>query len=195
MSDIENAPQEAAQEAVAKESDQHEEAAIDIGSNKEDDVDATKETEPAVDGGEAGGSGKISPLVYFNSLSRVVMAAFLIAGGVYAIPDIFLDSPTEDFKFCAIFFMIGTGLFLTVALIDFKGTIGNGTVAMTNSSMYVIGAATLEAGSIAFYPGLDKSGEPLGQLLYVAGTCVVAFGLLWVSCNFLCHPIIGPMIE
>lgn len=88
----------------------------------------------------------------------------------------------------AIFFMIGTGLFLICTLIDFKSTIGSGLIPMVNSSLYVFGAAALEAGSIAFYPGLMDNVtcngvKPcgLGQYLYVAGSLVVCFALLWVS--------------
>ena len=48
---------------------------------------------------EAGGGGKPF-IVYYNALSRVVMAAFLIAAGCFAIPDVFLKSPTANFKIC-----------------------------------------------------------------------------------------------
>ena len=39
---------------------------------------------------EAGGSGGKPFIVYYNALSRVVMAAFLIAGGTYTIPSVFI---------------------------------------------------------------------------------------------------------
>jgi len=59
---------------------------------------------------------------------------------------------------------------------------------MLNSSLYVFGAAALEAGSIAFFPGVQdtvtcNNTKPcaLGQYLYIAGSLVVCFALLWVS--------------
>ena len=57
---------------------------------------APSEAEAAV---EAGGGGKPF-IVYYNALSRVVMAAFLIAAGVYTIPNVFLQSPQKDFTLC-----------------------------------------------------------------------------------------------
>ena len=124
------------------------------------------------------GSSSKPFIVYYNALSRVVMSGFLIAGGLYAIPEFFTKTPTADFTYCAIFFMIGTGLFLIAALIDFMSTVGNGAVAM-NSSLYVLGTGALEAGSVVFHPKLGIT-DPIGQQLYIAGTCVVGFALLWV---------------
>jgi len=147
--------------------------------------DTIKQTEVAEEAGDDSSAGKPF-IVYYNALSRVVMAAFLIAAGSYAIPDVWLNSPSKDFQNCAIFFIIGTGLFLICTLIDFKSTIGNGLIAMVNSSLYVFGAAALEAGSIAFYPGVMDNVTcngikpcALGQYLYVAGTLVICFALLW----------------
>lgn len=59
--------------------------------------DKTKPTEATEEA--AGGSGKPF-IVYYNALSRVVMAAFLIAAGSYTLPDVWLKSPTKDFKLC-----------------------------------------------------------------------------------------------
>jgi len=63
---------------------------------------------------------------------------------------------------------------------------------MVNSSLYIFGAAALEAGSIAFYPGVMDNvtcngAKPcaLGQYLYVAGSLVVCFALLWVSNHYV----------
>lgn len=87
----------------------------------------------------------------------------------------------------AIFFIVGTGLFLICTLIDLKSSIGSGCVAVMNSLLYVIGAAALEAGSIAFYPGIvddvicNGGMCPIGQYLYIAATLVICFALLWVS--------------
>ena len=92
----------------------------------------------------------------------------------------------------AIFFIVGTGLFLICTLIDLKSTIGSGCIAVMNSLLYVIGAAALEAGSIAFYPGIVDDVTcnggmcPIGQYLYIAATLVICFALLWVS--FLLGP-------
>jgi hypothetical protein len=148
MSDVENnAPEEALPPAV--EAPKDEEAVEDYTPAVQKDVntdDGAVQEVPAP-------SGK-SLLVYYNALSRIVMAGFLTAGGAYAIPKVFNTSPTQDFKYCAIFFIIGTGLFLICTLIDFMGAVGNGRVAMLNSVLYIFGAAALEAGSIAFYPGV-----------------------------------------
>lgn len=153
----------------------------------DEEVAAVDDTmKPTTEAAEETGSGKKPFIVYYNALSRVVMAAFLIAAGVYTIPNVFLQSPQKDFTLCASFFIIGTGLFLICTLIDFKSTIGNGWVAMLNSSLYVFGAAALEAGSIAFFPGVQdtvtcNNTKPcaLGQYLYIAGSLVVCFALLW----------------
>ena len=92
----------------------------------------------------------------------------------------------------AIFFIVGTFLFLVCTLIDFKSTCGNGAIAMINSSLYIFGAAALLAGSIAFLPGLmdevtcfDYTPCPLGQYLYIGGTLGVCFALLWVSSYYV----------
>mmetsp|Transcript_31005 Transcript_31005/g.48559 ORF Transcript_31005/g.48559 Transcript_31005/m.48559 type:complete len:171 (+) Transcript_31005:159-671(+) len=147
-------------------------------------VDTTKQEEDEVAADEAGGDigGKPPFLVYYNALSRVVIA------GVFAIPDVWLNTPSNGFQYCAIFFIIGTFLFLVCTLIDFKSSIGNGLIAVINSSLYIVGAAALEAGSIAFYPGVMNNVTcngvkpcALGQYLYVAGTLVICFALLWVS--------------
>lgn len=62
--------------------------------------DTTKqEQEVAADKAGADSGGKPF-IVYYNALSRVVMAAFLIAAGVYAIPDIWLNTPSQDFGYC-----------------------------------------------------------------------------------------------
>ena len=62
---------------------------------------------------------------------------------------------------------------------------------MLNSMCYVMTAALLEAGSIAFYPGLVDNTEcngyapcPIGQYLYIGATCLVGFALLWVRSYF-----------
>ena len=46
-----------------------------------------------------GGSGRKPFIVYYNALSRVAMAAFLIAGGTYTIPSVFATTPTQNFQY------------------------------------------------------------------------------------------------
>ena len=61
-------------------------------------LDEPKEIEPAEE--EAGGgSGRKPFIVYYNALSRVAMAAFLIAGGTYTIPSVFATTPTQNFQY------------------------------------------------------------------------------------------------
>mmetsp|Transcript_15040 Transcript_15040/g.21370 ORF Transcript_15040/g.21370 Transcript_15040/m.21370 type:complete len:247 (-) Transcript_15040:8-748(-) len=149
--------------------------------------DTTKQEEEVAADGAGGDSGGKKPfIVYYNALSRVVMAGFLIAAGLFAIPDFWLKTPSKDFQYCAIFFIIGTFLFLICTLIDFKSSFGDGFTAVMNSSLFVVGAAALEAGSIAFYPGVMDNVTcngvkpcALGQYLYTAGTLVICFALLW----------------
>lgn len=148
--------------------------------------DTAKETGDDAAEEAGGGSGRKPFIVYYNALSRVAMAAFLIAGGTYAIPDVWLTTPTQNFQYCAIFFIVGTFLFLVCTLIDFKSTCGNGFIALVNSSFYIFGAAALLAGSIAFFPGMmdnvtcyNYTPCPLGQYLYIGGTLGVCFALLW----------------
>jgi len=57
-------------------------------------------TKPTTEAAEETGSGKKPFIVYYNALSRVVMAACLIAAGVYTIPNVFLQSPQKDFTLC-----------------------------------------------------------------------------------------------
>ena len=101
-------------------------------------------------------------------------------------------SPVHRLQNCAIFFIIGTGLFLIDTVIDFLGSIQGGIVAMANASLYIFGSAALVAGSVAFYPGImdgttcyGYSPCPLGQYLYIAGTCTVGFALLWDTARLL----------
>lgn len=62
--------------------------------------DTAKMTEEADDSAGGGGGGKPC-IVYYNCLSRIVMAGFLIAAGAYAIPDVFINhSPAQNFQFC-----------------------------------------------------------------------------------------------
>lgn len=146
------------------------------------DIENKRETSFSDEKGEEQQSTSPSLLVYYNALSRVVMAGFLIAAGVYTLPTMIATTPRKDFQYCSIFFIIGTGLFWIVTILDFVGIIGDGLVAILNSSFYVIGAGCLEVGSIFFYPGVDKSaGADIGQYLYVIGTLCVIVGLLWVS--------------
>ena len=74
-----------------------EEAAIIVDEEALDAVDnTTKEIEEEA---AAGGGGK-SFIVYYNALRRVAMAAFLIAAGTYAVPDVFLGTPNGNFQYC-----------------------------------------------------------------------------------------------
>ncbi|GFH55819.1 hypothetical protein CTEN210_12295 [Chaetoceros tenuissimus] len=118
-------------------------------------------------------------LVYYNTLMRLVMSAFLIAAGAFTIPSVIVPTYKEafDFQYCAVCFIIGTGIFFTCTLIDFMGAVGNGTIAMLNSSLYVLGSLALVIGSIFFYPDVNTTGEPVGQYLYIAGTLTVCSGL------------------
>lgn len=77
-----------------------EEAAIIVDEEVLDAVDdKTKEIEED-DAAAGGGGGGKSFIVYYNALSRVVMAAFLIAAGTYAVPDVFLGTPNGNFQYC-----------------------------------------------------------------------------------------------
>ena len=62
--------------------------------------DTAKETGDEAAEEAGGGSGRKPFIVYYNALSRVAMAAFLIAGGTYAIPDVWLTTPTQNFQYC-----------------------------------------------------------------------------------------------
>lgn len=137
-------------------------------------------------GGAENESSSKGVLVYYNTLMRLVMSAFLIAAGAFTIPSVIVPTYKEsfDFQFCAVCFIIGTGIFFTCTLIDFMGAVGSGnTVAMLNSSLYILGSLALVIGSIFFYPDVNTTGEPVGQYLYIAGTLTVCSGLLWVSRN------------
>lgn len=137
-------------------------------------------------GGAQNESSSKGFLVYYNTLMRVVMSAFLIAAGSFTIPSVIVPTYKEsfDFQYCAVCFIIGTGIFFTCTLIDFMGATGNGTVTMLNSSLYILGSLALVIGSIFFYPDVNTTGEPVGQYLYIAGTLTVCSGLLWVSENW-----------
>ena len=128
-------------------------------------------------------------LVYYNTIMRVVMSGFLIAAGVFTIPSVIVPTYKEsfDFQYCAVCFIIGTGIFFTCTLIDFMGATSNGMVAMFNSSLYILGSLALVIGSIFFYPDVNNTGEPVGQYLYIVGTLTVCSGLLWVSRNYMMH--------
>jgi hypothetical protein len=60
--------------------------------------DPSKQPEAADEAGDGGGGKPF--IVYYNCLSRIVMAVFLIAAGSYTIPSVWLNSPTGDFKNC-----------------------------------------------------------------------------------------------
>ena len=60
--------------------------------------DVSDDTGASEEADEGKGGGGKSLLVYYNALSRVVMAAFLIAAGTYALPDVIVTTPTSDFK-------------------------------------------------------------------------------------------------
>jgi len=63
--------------------------------------DTTKQEEEVATDGAGGDSGGKKPfIVYYNALSRVVMAGFLIAAGLFAIPDFWLKTPSKDFQYC-----------------------------------------------------------------------------------------------
>ncbi len=65
--------------------------------------DTTKQEEEVAAADEAAGGdsgGKKPFIVYYNALSRVVMACFLIAAGLFAIPDFWLNTPSGDFMHC-----------------------------------------------------------------------------------------------
>ena len=126
-------------------------------------------------------TGGPSLLEYYNALSRLVMAVLLICAGIFTNPTLFVKTPPGDFTYCAIFFIAGTGIFVTVTAIDLIGTKGNGYIAAINSSLYVIAASILLFGSIYFYPGINTTGHPIGQYSYLVGTLVVCFAVLWVS--------------
>ena len=126
-------------------------------------------------------TGGPSLLVYYNAISRLVMAALLICAGLFTNPTLFVKTPPGDFTYCAIFFIAGTAIFVTVTAIDLMGTKGNGFIAAINSSLYVIAACGLLIGSIYFYPGINTTGHPIGQYCYLGGTLVVCFAVLWVS--------------
>ena len=169
MAKIYNAPQEIA-------------SAIDLEEGALDTTNGGKENAVA----NAGDSGGKPMIVHYNVICKLAVAVFLTAAGCHAIPNVYLDTPNADFQYCSIFFMLGTGFLLISAIIDFVGKIGNGVVVMSNSFLHILAAATLEAGSISLYPGLNKSGEPLAQYLFLAGTCVVCFAILWVSIFRVC---------
>jgi|AntRauTorckE5430_2_1112549.scaffolds.fasta_scaffold01002_9 hypothetical protein len=145
-------------------------------SSFRDDGGAGKEKGPTEETG-----GPPSLLVYYNALSRLLMAVFLICAGVYTDPAQFNKTPPGGFYYCAVFFIAGTGIFLTVTLIDLANSKGTGCIAILNSSLYVIAAGSLLAGSIFFYPDVDSMGHPIGQYLYVVGTIIIFVAILWVS--------------
>ncbi len=61
--------------------------------------DTTKEDKEE-EAAAADSGGKKPFIVYYNALSRVVMAGFLIAAGLFAIPDFWLNTPSGDFMYC-----------------------------------------------------------------------------------------------
>mmetsp|Transcript_20415 Transcript_20415/g.30071 ORF Transcript_20415/g.30071 Transcript_20415/m.30071 type:complete len:224 (-) Transcript_20415:217-888(-) len=124
-------------------------------------------------------TGGPSLLVYYNAISRLVMAGLLICAGAYTNPTLFSKTPPGDFTYCAVFFIAGTSIFVTVTSIDLMGTKGNGFIAAINSSLYVIAACSLLFGSIFFYPGVNTTAHPIGQYAYIVGTLVVCFAVLW----------------
>ncbi len=128
---------------------------------------------------ESDGNKGTRMLLYYTTVSRFAIASFLTSAGCHVIPAVYLDTPTQDFKYASIFFILATGLLIVNGMIDFFRT--RGFVARTNSFLHILAPAVLEAGSISLYPGINKSGQPLAQYFFLAGTLVVCVAVFWVS--------------
>mmetsp|Transcript_9084 Transcript_9084/g.19020 ORF Transcript_9084/g.19020 Transcript_9084/m.19020 type:complete len:245 (-) Transcript_9084:292-1026(-) len=157
------------------------EDAVDVENGTVDTaVDVvTKEDhgEEALHLSESDGNKGSRMLLYFTTFSRFAVASFLTSAGCHVIPAVYLDTPTQDFKYASIFFILATGLLIVNAMIDFFQA--RGVVARTNAFLHILAPAVLEAGSISLYPGINKSGQPLAQYFFLVGTtivCVAVFG-------------------
>jgi hypothetical protein len=147
----------------------------------ESDTENPKQGSSFTDDQGAKDEGSRSLLVYYSVLARLVMAVLLICAGYFTIPGVFIKTSPADFTYAAVLFIAGTGIFVTVTLLDLMKARGNGCIAVMNSSMYVIAACGLFAGGISFYPGVNTTVHPIGQYCFLVGSLVICGAVLWVS--------------